>query len=214
MKTDQLIDILGATFEPADRGKTRRALLGAMVAGAAVAFVAMLVVLGPRPEATAMPREGFILLKLLFTLGVVALAAIFLFVLARPTVGRLKSIVLVAAPFAVVVAAAFVVLGRAPPRDWGGMIIGTECVTCLLAIPLLSVAPFAALVWALRKWGAPTDLAGAGAVVGLVAGGLGATAYAFHCPDDSVAFVATWYGITIGLCTFVGARLGPRLLRW
>jgi len=32
----------------------------------------------------------------------------------------------------------------------------------------------------------------AGAIAGLVAGSLGATAYAFHCPDDSVPFIAIW----------------------
>jgi len=61
---------------------------------------------------------------------------------------------------------------------------------------------------------APTDLARAGALAGLVAGGVSATAYALHCTDDSLPFVALWYGGTIALCTIAGAALGPRLLRW
>jgi hypothetical protein len=32
--------------------------------------------------------------------------------------------------------------------------------------------------------------------------------------DDSLPFVAVWYGGTIVLCTFAGAMLGLRLLRW
>jgi len=36
---------------------------------------------------------------------------------------------------------------------------------------------------------APTDLTRTGALAGLVAGGISATAYAFHCMDDSLPFV-------------------------
>jgi hypothetical protein len=50
--------------------------------------------------------------------------------------------------------------------------------------------------------------------VGLIAGSVSATAYALHCADDSLPFVALWYGGTILLCTLAGTILGPRLLRW
>jgi hypothetical protein len=49
----------------------------------------------------------------------------------------------------------------------------------------------------------------AGAIAGLVAGALGATAYAFHCPDNSVPFVAIWYSTLVALCGVIGAILGP-----
>jgi hypothetical protein len=61
---------------------------------------------------------------------------------------------------------------------------------------------------------APTDLRRTGALVGLAAGSISAAAYALHCVDDSLPFVALWYGGTIVLCTLAGAVLGPRLLRW
>ena len=82
-----------------------------------------------------------------------------------------------------------------------------------LCIPLFATVPFILLIWALRK-GAPTNLKRTGAIAGLVAGALGAMAYAFHCPDDFLPFLAIWYGGLIALCAFVGSRLGPRLLRW
>jgi len=41
-----------------------------------------------------------------------------------------------------------------------------------------------------------------------------AMGYALHCTDDSLPFIAVWYGGTIVLCTLAGAALGPRLLRW
>jgi hypothetical protein len=59
-----------------------------------------------------------------------------------------------------------------------------------------------------------TDLKRTGAIAGLVAGALGATAYAFHRPDDSIPFIAVWYGAMIALCASIGALLGPRLMRW
>ena len=93
------------------------------------------------------------------------------------------------------------------------MIIGDNWLVCLLSIPLIAIVPFAMIVWAVRR-AAPTDLVRAGALAGLVAGGVSASAYALHCTDDSLPFVALWYGGTIALCTIAGAALGPRLLRW
>jgi len=75
------------------------------------------------------------------------------------------------------------------------------------------VIPFAALIWALRK-GAPVNLKRTGAIAGLVAGALGAAVYAFHCSDDSLPFIAVWYGAMIALCAWIGSKLGPWLLRW
>ena len=61
---------------------------------------------------------------------------------------------------------------------------------------------------------APTNLIRTGVFAGLVSGDISAIAYALHCTDDSLPFVAIWYGGTIVLCTVAGAILGPRLLRW
>lgn len=38
--------------------------------------------------------------------------------------------------------------------------------------------------------------------------------YTLHCTDDSLPFIAMWYGGTIALCALAGAVLSPRLLRW
>ena len=93
------------------------------------------------------------------------------------------------------------------------MVVGGEWLECLLSIPTIAIVPFAVTIFAVRR-AAPTNLFRAGAVAGLVAGGVSAMAYAFHCTDDSLPFVAVWYGGTIVLCTLAGAALGPRLLRW
>ncbi len=214
MKTDDLVNLLSANLEAADRGKARRALAGALALGTAVAFGAMLALLGMRADALDLAPRVYIVMKLLFTLSVIVLATIFLIKFARPLAGRSRTLPLLMLPFAAIAIGAILSLLSAHSTTWDGMIFGKEWLTCLVSIPFFAVAPFAALVWALRKTAAPTDLGRAGAVVGLVAGGIGATAYVFHCPDDSLPFVAVWYGTTIALCTFIGAKLGPRLLRW
>ena len=104
-------------------------------------------------------------------------------------------------------------VSAAPRPHWQGMVLGDQWLECLLSIPVIAIAPFAIIVWAVRQ-AMPTDLRRAGALAGLVAGALSATGYALHCADDSVPFVALWYGGTIAVCTLAGWALGPRLLRW
>jgi hypothetical protein len=116
-------------------------------------------------------------------------------------------------PFLVIVFLAAISLGFAPSSHWNKMIVGDEWLECLLSIPIIAIVPFAIAIWAVRR-AAPTNLARAGAFAGLIAGGVSAMAYALHCTDDSLPFVAVWYGGTIVLCTLAGAALGPRLLRW
>ena len=120
---------------------------------------------------------------------------------------------MVALPFLAIVLLAALSLALAPSSHWSGMVAGHDWLECVVSIPLIAVLPFAMLIWAVRR-SAPTDLARTGALVGLVAGCLSAAGYALHCVDDSVPFVALWYGGTIALCTLAGWTLGPRLLRW
>ena len=77
----------------------------------------------------------------------------------------------------------------------------------------VTMAPLAGLVWALRR-GAPENPTMAGAAAAFAAGGIAAAIYAWHCPDDSPLFVATWYTIAIAVVTGAGALAGRRLLRW
>src|SRR5713101_8451916 len=88
------------------------------------------------------------------------------------------------------------------------MTLGTVWVACLFPIPLFAIVSFAVLILGLRK-GALTNLKRTGAIAGLVAGALDATACALHCPDDSLSFMTIWYGAMVVLSAWVGARLGP-----
>jgi hypothetical protein len=144
---------------------------------------------------------------------IVGLALVYLTRLARPGGERKTPSFLVAIPFLVIVVLAGISLALAPSSHWDKMIVGNEWLECLISIPIIAIVPFAISIWAVRR-AAPTNLARAGAFAGLAAGGVSAMAYALHCTDDSLPFVAVWYGGTIVLCTLAGAALGPRLLRW
>jgi hypothetical protein len=213
MKTDELITLLSTNLEPVDRKAVARALWVALAAGLILAIGLALAGLGLRADLTTARALAFLAIKLAFAIGIVGLAMVYLARLARPGGERKISTILVALPFLAIVALAAISLGAAPRSYWDRMIVGDQWLECLLSIPIIAIVPFAISIWAVRQ-SAPTNLARAGAFAGLIAGGVSAIGYALHCTDDSLPFIAVWYGGTIVLCTLAGALLGPRLLRW
>jgi hypothetical protein len=214
MKTNDLVALLSTNLEPVDRKAVVRTLWIAIGVGTSLAVGIALVGLGFRPDLTTPGALIFLAVKVAFAIGVVGLSLAYLTRLARPGRERkISSALLVAVPFLVIMVLAAISLGSAPRSHWERMIVGDKSLECLLSIPVIAIVPFAVSIWAMRK-GAPTDLSRAGAFAGLIAGGVSALAYALHCTDDSLPFIAVWYGGTIMLCTLAGAALGPRLLRW
>jgi hypothetical protein len=213
MKTDDLIAMLGTNVEPVGHREVVRTVWIAVGVGAGVALGAMLLLFGVRADLEATSALVFLLLKLAFTLALLVPASIYLLKLARPGGERNIRMVFVAAPFVAIMLLGAISLAFAPISYWDDMIVGDRWLECLLSIPVIAIVPFAVIVWALRRM-APTDLLRAGALGGLIAGAVSATGYALHCSDDSLPFVALWYGGTVAICTAAGALLGPRLLRW
>jgi hypothetical protein len=213
MKTDDLVALLSTNVEPVDRYAVVRTLSVAFVGATVAALGIALAALGFRPDLTTTRALIYLAIKLAFAIGVVGLGMIYLVRLARPGGERMTSPFVIAMPFLAVVILAAISLWSAPPAHWERMIVGDEWLECVLSIPIIAIVPFAVSIWAVRK-AAPTNLVRAGAIAGLAAGGVSAMAYALHCTDDSLPFIALWYGGTIVLCTLAGAALGPRLLRW
>ncbi|WP_426407379.1 NrsF family protein [Bradyrhizobium ganzhouense] len=213
MKTDELIAALSVNVEPVNRRLVNRSLGIALATGTALAIGMTLVALGLRVDLTTPRAVIFLVLKLVFAIGTVGAAAVYLARLARPGGERRVSPGLAALPFVAILLLAGVSLGQAPSSHWDMMVMGDQWLECLISIPIIAIVPFAVVIWAVRQ-AAPTNLVRAGAFSGLVAGGMSAIGYALHCTDDSLPFVALWYGGTIVLCTLAGAMLGPRLLRW
>jgi hypothetical protein len=213
MKTDDLIKALSTHIDPADVRAVDRRIASAVAGGSVLAVAAILIGFGLRTGLSTFGAWTFLLLKVAFAAALVGTAATYLTRLSRPGAALKHGTLVVILPFMVIVALALVSLGSAPASHWDRMVAGDEWLECLVSIPIIAIVPFALTMWAVRR-AAPTDLRRAGAFAGLVAGGISAAAYALHCTDDSLPFVAVWYGGTIVACTLAGAALGPRLLRW
>jgi len=213
MKTEDLITMLNNNVEQVDRRQVVRTVSVALVIGTAAALGAAFVLLGIRTDMEEFSAWTFLILKLGFAAAIVGPTSIYLVRVARPGGERKTSIIVAALPLVVITVLAAMSLVFTPTTHWNEMILGEQWLECLLSIPIIAIAPFAVVVWAVRRM-APTDLVRTGAFAGLAAGAMSAAGYAFHCTDDSLPFVALWYGGTIALCTLAGAILGPRLLRW
>ncbi len=213
MKTDELVTALSAHIEPVNGRLVGRTVYIALAAGTVVALGITIIGFGVRSDLMTAGALMFLLLKLAFSVGIVGVASAYLARLARPGGERRTSSISAAVPFAAIVLLAAISLGLAPSSHWNKMVMGDEWLECLLSIPIIAIVPFAVIIAAVRR-AAPTNLVRTGAVAGLIAGGVSAMAYALHCTDDSLPFVAVWYGGTFVLCTLAGAALGPRLLRW
>ena len=211
MKTDDLVRALVA-----DRGASGRAFARtlplALLAGGVISLGVFFAEFGIREDLAAALATWRFDLKL----GMVLLALVLAFGLCRalcrplpaPHPGRwLLPLALLAAG---AVAIELLVL---PAASWGTRLVGSNSLVCLKAIPLLSMAPLAAMLMALRST-APASPALAGAAAGLLAAVLGAAIYAFHCFDDSPLFVVTWYVLAATPVVVLGAVAGHRLLRW
>jgi hypothetical protein len=183
------------------------ALLGGFAAGCVFALV-----LAPRPDLGAVivtPRVAF---KFLIVLTLIGAAGTLAFRMMhpedRPSLWSAPAPALALLAFGV--AAELIV---SPPTVWQPLLIGTNALTCLALVPLLSLLPLGCILAGLR-YGAPSHPRLSGTVAGLLAGGIGAALYAMHCPDDSPLFVAAWYGLSIAVVAALGAALGARVLRW
>ena len=213
MKTERLIEILSTNLDPVDRRGLRTTLVCAVVAGAAAALVVMLGTVSPREDLGAYGSLAFVAMKLSFAVAVAAVGLLALSKSVRPGQSIRQPVLMLLLPFLALATGAIVDAMLAITALPNHMMTGTNWLMCLYCIPLFAAAPFALLIWALRS-GAPTHLVQTGAISGLVAGAIGAAAYAFHCPDDALPFVAVWYTAALAFCSAVGAALGPRLLRW
>jgi hypothetical protein len=212
MNTDDLINTLIADLT-VSRLRFRQIFIAAIAIGAAIAAVVFLFSIGVRPDIGQASETLRFLFKFVVTLSLAITAAGLLWRLSIPGVSLglwewawlIAPILLVAAEMAELVAM--------PPSTWWPRLVGTNARFCLSLIPLLSIGPLACILLALRR-GAPTAPGLAGAVAGLVSGGIAATLYASHCTDDSPLFVATWYPMAIGIAALIGHAAGSRLLRW
>ncbi len=213
MKTDDLIKAMvadTATTAP----PIQRTLWLALISGAALAALHFMSVLNIRSDfAYAITSEPRFIFKFVFTLALAIAAAVLVQRLARPEgkIGWAKWLLFL--PVAMLAAAVALEMQAVPPEHWSVSAIGSMPGACMKYIPLLSIAPFVAIMLGLRA-GAPSRPWAAGAAAGLMAAVIGAALYATFCVDDSPMFLAIWYVTGIAIVVAAGAIIGSRVLRW
>ena len=211
MKTDDLITLM--TQDAPAGMRYGRALGFALGAGIAVSAVLLVGTVGLRHDMASVFETARVLFKIAVTFLLAVLAARLAMRIGRPGAETRRPALLLVVPAMMVAAAVIAELVALPVDAWRANLVGRNALFCLFFVPVLSLAPFAGLFWALKK-GAPQDPTAAGAAAGLAAGAIAAAIYAWHCPDDSPLFLVVWYTIAIAGVTTAGALLGRRWLRW
>lgn len=213
MKTDELVAMLASGAGAVEPHALRRRYALALGWGAFGATLLMAILLGVRPDLSEAVRLPMFWVKFAFPAALLAGALLATVRLSRPGVrlGRVPA-ALAAPVLAMWLFAAIVLLGAAP-ADRPNLVFGDTWASCPFNVAMLSAPAFVALLWAMKGF-APTRLALAGAAAGLLAGAMGASVYALHCPEMESPFLAVWYLLGMLIPTAVGAMLGPRLLRW
>ena len=212
MDTNELIEALVADRRP-PKASLSSAWSGAAALAIALAGAVFFVTLGPRPDIATAAETPRFLFKFVVTIALAVSAFGVARALSRPGENWRRVLPYLAAAPALIFIAVAVELFFLPSDTWANRMIGTNSIVCLTYIPLIGIGPLAIFIFALRV-GAPTRPAFAGAVAGLLAGGIAATFYAAHCTDDSPLFVATWYTIAIAGLAVLGAAAADRFARW
>src|SRR4051812_14511272 len=212
METDQLIRSLAA--DNAHRARpVGLALALALLAAAPVSLAMFFSELGVRPDVMTAMRNPFFDLKFAVTLALAISAIAVSLHLSRPeaSLRGFGWFLLVPAGLLVAGISGEMMMPQRMPMMM--RMVGRNSMTCLTAIPAMSLPLLVAALFGLRH-GAPARPAVAGAIAGLVSAGLAATLYASHCTDDSPLFVATWYTLATASVTAIGALAGSRVLRY
>jgi hypothetical protein len=212
METDQLIRTLAADNAHHVR-PVGLVLALALLAAAPVSLAIFLAGLGVRPDVMTAMRNPFFDLKFAVALALAIPAIAISLHLSRPEASLRGWAWLLLIPAGLLlggIASEMMLPQRLPAMT---RLVGSNSLTCLTAIPLMSLPLLTAALIGLRH-GAPARPAVAGALAGLLSAGLAAALYASHCTDDSPLFVATWYTIATALVAAVGALSGPKVLSY
>jgi hypothetical protein len=213
VQTDDLIARLASDDEGGLRRDAPMLLLGPVVAGCLVSFVAMWMWLGIRPDLMGAAATSAYWMKFAYTLALAALCFWLTERLGRPGAETSRAQRMLILPVAIIVAMAAARLMMAPAPARMHLMMGASSHVCPWRIIALSLPILIATGIGLRRL-APTRLMAAGAAAGLLAGAAGAWVYAFHCDESAAPFVAIWYTLGIAAVGALGGLSGKWLLRW
>jgi hypothetical protein len=213
MKTQHLIDLLALDAAPVKPAAAARRFVIALGAGALGATPIMLILLGVRADIAEAALLPMFWIKLLFVACIAASGLLVAARLSQPGVRVALAPAVLASPVLFVWGMAAWTLVEAGASERADLVFGKTWAQAPFLILMLSIPALAAAFWAMKDL-APTRLALSGAAAGMLAGGIGATAYSFHCPEMAPPFISIWYLAGVLLPVTAGAALGPSLLRW
>ena len=214
MQTDDLIKSLsGQTLAPVGPRFAARRIGTALAVSAAVVMAIVVVQLGLRSDLATAMRGTMFWLKLGFAASVLIVALWAGAALRRPEAKLSRATLLLFLPFALMALGGFIDSTPQTPEVRMIAWLGQSWRECSLLIAGLSLPIFGALVLAFRRF-APTRPTATGGLLGIASGAAAACLYSLHCPEASLAFVATWYALGILIAGAVGVITGSRLLRW
>ena len=214
MKTDDLVEMLARGAEPVPRHAARDRLLAALAAGMPLSVLVVALWFGIRQDLPDALRQPVLWIKFGVALALALAAGLSLRRLASPGVSAGRAWQLGAAAVLVLWAIAAVQWTGLTGADRDHALWGSTWRQCPFNIAGVSLPLLAIVLATLRGWAASTRPALTGAAAGLLSGALGTVAYALHCPESGVPFVAIWYVLGVAIVGVVGAVLGPRLFRW
>lgn len=215
VKTEALISALALQAgEPADCSTAyqpvslRYALPAALALSAIIAFLVVFIVIGARPDLGTVSLTWMFQFKLasMMLLGIGAAKMVRNASIPGLDINPKSAL----APGAIVIAAAVLI------DPSGFPITGARALSvsiCVASIILASLPGLALIIMAMRS-GTATRPGPAGAMAGILAGSMGAFAYAFACVNDGAAFVALWYLLAISIVAAMGTVVGRKALTW
>lgn len=213
MNTDELIGLLAADTTPVPARAGERRLVAAVAGGAVLALLWVLTTLGPRADLAAVATSAPFAAKLGVPLMVAVAGGLAVFRLAHPGMRLGPLLVWAALPVLLLwTVAVWVWIGTAA-GDRAALLWGQTWRVCSFNVAVTALPVLVLALWYLRGM-APTRPGWAGAAAGWLAGGVGAAAYALHCPEMDAPFLAVWYVLGMAVPTVLGAVAGRRWLRW
>ncbi len=213
MKTDELIAMLASGAEAVESRAWRRRYAAVAAGGLAGAALLMVWLLGPRDDLAEAVRLPMFWVKQIFPLLLAMAAFAGVVRLSRPGVALGAVPRWLALPVVIIWVLGLFELLQAAPDARSDLIFGDTWVYCLVYVTLFSMPALIGFFAVLRTL-APTRLAVAGGMAGLLAGAIGASAYSVHCPELQAPFIGIWYLAGMLIPAMCGAIAGPRLLRW
>lgn len=211
--TDDLIRQLGAGLQPSPPHVLDLRVSMALAIGACAALLLMMATLGIRPDLQVASQQWILWGKIGYAAILTAGGYLLCVQAARPAARPRWRIAVVLLPVALAVTAATLHTFSLPAESRRVAWLGETAAICPWLIGMLSLPCLLALCLVMRR-AAPTKLRWAGFCAGLLAGAISMLVYALHCPEEGIAFIASWY--TLGMClpAALGTLIGPRLLRW